>query len=157
MKLTITISNPSPLSPSPSKELELGRFGYKMMGWDVSLRLKGLSFSIARISEKSRNVLSNIFNAESLSISRASNNPVSFPTAIKPLVTRLSRQQVSIERINSIIVYRSNKHQRDVNNACKSKQELLNLVSLIIYSLFIYLGRPVPSVAFFMEKCIYRK
>ena len=42
--------------------------------------------------------------AESLRIARASNNPESFSTAIKPLIARMSRLGVSIVKINSSIV-----------------------------------------------------
>ena len=90
-------------------------------------------FSIVRMSYKSINVPSSIVYsaivAESLRIARASNNPESFSTAIKPLIARMGRQGVSIGKINSFILKFFNKHQVDFNNACQSKQELLNLVS----------------------------
>ena len=57
---------------------------------------------------KSSNVPSSIVysanGAESLRIARASNNPESFSTAIKPLIARMSRLGVSIVKINSSIV-----------------------------------------------------
>ena len=81
--------------------------------------------------DKSSNVLSSTvysaFGAESLRIARASNNPESFSTTIKPLIARMSRQGVSIGKINSFVLKFFNKHQVDFNNVCQSKQELLNL------------------------------
>ena len=81
--------------------------------------------------DKSSNVLSSTvysaFGAESLRIARASNNPESFSTTIKPLIARMSRQGVSIGKINSFVLKFFNKHQVDFNNICQSKQELLNL------------------------------
>ena len=90
-------------------------------------------FSIVRMPDKSSNVPSSIvysaIGAESLRIARASNNPESFSTAIKPLIARMSRQGVSIGKINSSILKCFNKHHSDFNNVCESKQELLNLIS----------------------------
>ena len=85
------------------------------------------------MSDKSRNVPSTIvysaIGAESLKIARASNNPESFSTAIKPILARMSRQGVSTGKINSSILKIFNKHHSDFNNVCLSKQELLNLIS----------------------------
>ena len=67
--------------------------------------------------------------AESLRIARASNNPESFSTAIKPLIARMSRPGISIGKINISILKFFNKHHSDFNNVCQSKQELLNLIS----------------------------
>ena len=82
--------------------------------------------------DKSSNVPSSIVyfatGAESLRIARASRSPESFSTAIKPLIARMSRQGVSIGKINSFILKFFNKHQADFNNVCQSKQELLNLI-----------------------------
>ena len=90
-------------------------------------------FSIVRMPDKSSNVPSSILyfaiGAESLRNARASNNPESFSTAIKPLIARMSRQGVSIGKINSSILKFFNKHHSDFNNVCQSKQELLNLIS----------------------------
>ena len=90
-------------------------------------------FSIVRMPDKSSNTPSSIgysvTGAESLRIARASNNPESFSTLIKPLIARMSKQGVSIGKINSCILKFFNKHQVDFNNVCQSKQELLNLVS----------------------------
>ena len=90
-------------------------------------------FSIVRMPDKSSNVPSSIvysaIDAESLRIARASNNHESFCTAIKPLIARMSRQGVSIGKINSSILKFFNKHHSDFNNVCQSKQELLNLIS----------------------------
>ena len=90
-------------------------------------------FSIVRMPDKSSNVPSSIvysaIGTESLRIARASNNPESFSTAIKPLIARMSRQGVSIGKINSSILKFFNKHHSDFNNVCQSKQELLNLIS----------------------------
>ena len=83
--------------------------------------------------DKSSNIPSSIvysaIGAESLRIARASNNPESFSTAIKPLIARMSRQGVSVGKINSSILKSFNKHHSDFNNVCQSKQELLNLIS----------------------------
>ena len=90
-------------------------------------------FSIGRMPDKSSNVPSSIvysaIGAESLRIVRASNNPESFSTGIKPLIARMSRQGVSIRKINSSTLKFFNKHHSDFNNICQSKQELLSLIS----------------------------
>ena len=82
---------------------------------------------------KSSNVPSSIVysatGAETLRIARASNNPESFYTAIKPLIARMSRQGVSIRKINSSILTFFNKYHSDFSSVCRSKQELLNLIS----------------------------
>ena len=82
--------------------------------------------------DKSSNVLSSIvysaIGAESLIIAKASNNLESFSTAIKPLIGRMSRQGVSIGKINSSILQFFDKHHSDFN-VCQSKRELLNLIS----------------------------
>ena len=89
-------------------------------------------FSFVRMPDKSSNVpssvLYSVIGAESLRIARASNNPESFST-VKPLIARMSRQGVSIGKINSSILNFFNKHHSDFNNVCQSKQELLNLIS----------------------------
>ena len=63
-------------------------------------KIDSFPFSIVRMPDKSRNVPSSIVysatGAESLRIARASNNPESFSTAIKPLIARMTRQGVSI-------------------------------------------------------------
>ena len=80
---------------------------------------------------KSNNVPSSkvysAIGAESSRIARASNNPESFFTAMKPLIARMSRQGVSIEKINSSILKFFNKHHSDFN-VCQNKQELLNSI-----------------------------
>ena len=57
--------------------------------------------------DKSSNVPSSAVysatGAESLRTARASNNPESFSSAIKPLIARMSRQRIFIEKINSVI------------------------------------------------------
>ena len=82
---------------------------------------------------KSNNVPSSLvysdIGAESLRTARASNNLESFSTAIKPLIARMSKQGVSIGKINRSILKFFNKHHSDFNNFCQSKQELLNLIS----------------------------
>ena len=87
-------------------------------------------FSIVRMPDKSSNVPSSIvysvIGAESLRIAGASNNPESFSTAIKPLIARMSRHEISIEKTNSVIVKLFNKHQGNFNNVCQSKQELFH-------------------------------
>ena len=89
-------------------------------------------FSIVRMPDKSSNALSSIVysasGAELLRTARVSNNPESFSTAIKPLIACMSRQGVSIGKINSSILKFFNKHHSDFN-VCQSKQELLNLIS----------------------------
>ena len=96
-------------------------------------------FSIVRTPDKSSNVPSSIaysaFGAESLRIAKARNNPESFSTAIKPLTASVSRQRVSIGKINSSTLKFLNKHHSDFN-VCQSKQELLNLISQVINSYF---------------------
>ena len=90
-------------------------------------------FSIIKMPDKSSNVPSNIvysaIGAESLRIAIASNNPESFSTGIKPLIPCISRQGLSIGKINSSILKMFNKHHSDFNNVCQYKQELLNLIS----------------------------
>ena len=90
-------------------------------------------FSIVRMPEKSSNVPSSIvysaIGAESLRIAKASNNPESFSTAIKPLIARMSMQGESIGKINSSVLKIFNKHHSDFKNVCQNKQELLNLIS----------------------------
>ena len=85
------------------------------------------------MADKSSNIPSSIvypaIAAESLRIAGASNNLESFSTAIKPLIACMSKQGVSIGKINSYILKFFNKHQVDFNNVCQSQQELLNLVS----------------------------
>ena len=82
---------------------------------------------------KSSNVPSSIVysatGAETLRIARASNNPESFYTAIKPLIARMSRQRVSTGKINSSILTFFNKYHSDFSSVCRRKQELLNLIS----------------------------
>ena len=81
---------------------------------------------------KSSNVPSSIVYSaignEPLKIARASNNPESFSTAIKPLTACMSKKGVSIGKIKSSILKFFNKHHSDFN-VCQSKQELLNLIS----------------------------
>ena len=70
--------------------------------------------------DKSSNIPSSIvyaaIGAESLRIDRASNNAESFSTASKPFIARMSRQGVSIGKINSFILKLFDKHQVDFNN-----------------------------------------
>ena len=77
-------------------------------------------FSIVRMPDESSNVPSSkvysVIGAESLRIARASNKPESFSTAIKPLIARMSRLGVSIEKMNSFILKIFNKLLVDVNN-----------------------------------------
>ena len=96
---------------------------------------KGDSFplSIVRMSDKSGNASSIIvysaIGAESLRAARASTNPESFSTAIKPVTARMSKQGVFIRKTNSFILKFFSKHRVDFDNVSHSKQELLNLVS----------------------------
>ena len=97
--------------------------------------------------DKSSNVPSSIvysaIGAESLRIARASNNPESFYTAVKPLIAQISRQAVSIGKINSSILKFFNKHHSDFN-VCQSKQELLILISEVT-SRYFYSFRPTNN------------
>ena len=90
-------------------------------------------FSIFIFPDKSSNVLSSIvysaIRAESLRIARATDNPKSFSSAIKPLIARMSRHGESIGKINSSLLKFSNKQHSDFHNVCQSKQELLSLSS----------------------------
>ena len=66
-------------------------------------------FSIIRMPDKSSNVPYSIFYSaigpESLRIAKAANNAAPFPTAIKPLIACMSRQEgISIEKVNSVIL-----------------------------------------------------
>ena len=83
--------------------------------------------------DKSSNVTSSIvysaIGAELSRIARASNNPESFSTAIKPVIAHMSRHGVSIGKINSSILKVFTKHHSDFNNVSQSKQELLNFIS----------------------------
>ena len=105
----------------------------KIIDWKFVVGLfdkRGLvPFSIVRMLDKSSNVPSSIvysaIGGELLKIVRASKNSESFSTAIKPLIARMSRQGVSIEKINSVILKFFNKYQGDFNSVCQSKQELL--------------------------------
>ena len=103
------------------EELQLGKETddkYEACFLDLNIKIKdkklhfglfdkrdSFPFSIVRIPVMSSNVLFNIvysaIGAESMRIARASNNPDSFSTAIKPLIARMRRQGVSIGKINS--------------------------------------------------------
>ena len=65
--------------------------------------------------DKSSNVPSSTvypaIGAESLRIAGVSNNPELFSTAIKLLIAHMNRQEVSIEKISSVILKNFNKHQ----------------------------------------------
>ena len=88
-------------------------------------------FSIVRMPGKSSNVpysiVYSVISTESSRIARAGNKPESFSIAIKPLITRMSRQEVYIGKINSCDFF--NKNHSDFSNVCQNKQELLNLIS----------------------------
>ena len=131
------------------KELQLGKENtdkHEASFLDLNIKIKdgkfhfglfdkrdSFLFSIFRMSDKSSNVPSSIvysaIGAESLINPRASNNPESFSTAIKPLIACMSRQEVPIRNINSSVLKFFNKHDSGFNNVCQSKQELLNLIS----------------------------
>ena len=72
-----------------------GNFNFVLFG-----KRDSFPFSIVRMLDKSSNVPSSIvysaIGVESLRIARASNNPESLSTAIKPLIARMSRQRVFI-------------------------------------------------------------
>ena len=83
--------------------------------------------------------------AESLRIARASNNPESFSTAIKPIIARMRRQGVSIGRINRFILIFFNEYQADFHNVCQSKQ--LAKFNLLNYKyIFFYSFRPTNNI-----------
>ena len=82
--------------------------------------------------------------AESLRIARASNNPESFSTAIKPIIARMRRQGVSIGRINRFILKFFNEYQADFH-VCQSKQ--LAKFNLLNYKyIFFYSFRPTNNI-----------
>ena len=70
-------------------------------------------FSVVRMADKTSNVPSSIVYSaigdESLRIARASSNTESFSTTNKPLIIRMSRQWVSIEKTNCVILKFFNK------------------------------------------------
>ena len=80
----------------------MGSFG------SASLIKGSFPSSVVRIPDKSSNVpfstVYAVIGSESLRIAREINNPESFSTAMKPLIARMSRQRVSIEKINSAIL-----------------------------------------------------
>ena len=67
-----------------------------------------ISFFNCQNPDKSSNVPSSAvysaIGAESLRIAGARSDPESFSTAIKPLIACMSRQKVSIAKINSVIL-----------------------------------------------------
>ena len=109
-------------------KIKVGNFHF-----DLFDKRDSFPFCIVRMPDKSSNVPSSIvyfaIGAEPLRNVRASTNPESFSTVIKPLIARMSRLGVSIGKINSFTQKVFKKHQVDFNNVCQSKQELLNLVS----------------------------
>ena len=78
--------------------------------FQVSLYVKrdSFPFSVVRMPDKSSCIQSSIvfsaIGAESFRITRASNNPDSFFTAIKPLISLISRQGVSNRKIKRVIL-----------------------------------------------------
>ena len=66
-------------------------------------------FSVVRMPDKPSNLPSSIvysvIGAESLRTNRASNNPESFSTTIKPPTARMSRQEVKKKKINSFFYF----------------------------------------------------
>ena len=94
------------------EEFQLGKENtdkYEASFLDLNIKIKGgkfhsglfdkrdsFSFFTVRMPDKSSNVPSSIvysgISAESLRIPRASNNPESFSTAVKPLIAHMSRQ-----------------------------------------------------------------
>ena len=136
-------SNYSNICP---EELQLGKENtnkHEASFLDLNIKIKdgkfhfglfdSFPFSIVRMPDKSSNVTSSnvpsstvysAIGAESMRIGRASNNPESFCTAIKPLIPRMNRQGLSIGKRNSSILKFFDKHYSDFNNVCQSKQEL---------------------------------
>ena len=100
------------------EELQLGKENtdkHKASFLDLNIKIKdgkfqfglfdkrdSFPFSIVRMPDKSSNVPSSIvyssIGAESLRIARASNNPESFSTAIKPLIARMSTKGYPLEK-----------------------------------------------------------
>ena len=89
-------------------------------------------FYVVIMPEKSNNVPSNIdfsaIVAASLRIARATNNPCSFSTAIELLITLWAGIRFPLTKYTFFKKF-FNKHQRDFNNICKSKEEHEDLVS----------------------------
>ena len=71
--------------------------------------------------------------AELLRIARGSNNPEPFSIAIKPLTARMSRQGVSIAKINSSVLKFFNKHYSDCDNICESIYARIAKCNLLSY------------------------
>ena len=65
---------------------------------------------------------------------------------VLPLIARTSRQGISIEKIDSVILKYFNKHQGDFN-VCQTKHELLHLVSSIINKFSFYSFRPTNNIS----------
>ena len=64
----------------------------------------------------------------------------------------MSRQGVSIGKINTFFLKFFNKRQVDFNDIFQNKQELLSLISKIINAyVFIHSGQPIRSVAIAMQ------
>ena len=89
-------------------------------------------FTIVRMPYKSSNIPSNIFYssicAETLRITRASNNSNSFSSSIKALVTRMLKQGAYKEKFSNTLFKFFNKHQNDFQYVAKTAQELLTLI-----------------------------
>ena len=104
------------------------KFKIKNEKFQVGLFDKSDSFSTVRMPDKPSNINHSAISVESLRIARASNNPDSFSTEIKLLVTRMNRPGVSIEKIDIFILKCFSKRLRWFSNICK-KQEMWDLVS----------------------------
>ena len=64
----------------------------------------------------------------------------------------MSRQGVSIGKINTFFLKFFNKRQVDFNDIFQNKQELLSLISKIINAyVFIHSDQPIRSVAIAMQ------
>ena len=78
---------------------------FQLVPFDIKL---SFIFYIVLVPEKSSNTLSDIVYsavvAKSIIIATASNNPNSFLTTLKPFFYLVIRQEVSIEKLDSIIV-----------------------------------------------------
>ena len=96
-----------------------------------SVKDTNLFFPIVRIPDNSTNVPSiKVYLQLELNILRiasASNNPHSFSTAIKPIVTNMSRQGFAL-KIKIVFLKNFGKHQGDFN-VCKRKHRQVDLAS----------------------------
>ena len=74
--------------------------------------MESFILAFVRMPDHTSNVPSSIvysaIGAESPRIARASNNAESFSAAIKPLIAHMIRQEVSIEKVNIVVIRNAN-------------------------------------------------